>query len=916
MKISSFTFALASWGLNTVNGEPCTLTAPEIPMTFNLADYSGLSFVGTHPIITRVEGEPAIKILQYSSEPMISTSDDGKLVVSSSMCVASVFPSEFPTKHPTKSPTKEASEQEESGTFRIHTSRAVAVFTSAALMYLGGSDNLGLVGIGATLLSMATSVSADMTCEDVMEVEIHGPVKSLGATYMEDMIDVKDYDGSEESFHFDAEPSWVDDVKASRKFRETASGGAYNYRNKVLMGLAQTRVLNDPPYVTPKEDVVFDIPDVDLPDTDEGIMMLSVLEMQGLLRAGKISSVNLTMIALEMLEKYDPEYNMLEVELKDLAMEVAEKADEMFAAGTYSSAIQGIPFAVKDTYDVKGYATAYGSFEALDNVVDTESPLVTYAIQAGGVPLFKSSVPQLTWGYANYKGAVYSCLNGGFSAGAGGSGGSSIGSANAVCLGVVPVAICEQTGSSCQAPAIANGISTLIPALGTFSRENNGLYSMESDRPGLLCRDVMSCAAFYNYMRGTSPGDPQSRGVPFSDPSKEDISTYTVGFTDNSDTQGWPEAWDTPLKGKRGNVVDALKSMVSEVIVKEELADFMEPTQLLNDYHTSGIGSKWFGWFDWYYLNVEGFFETVFKYGGKEDAVDYGPVWEGQNFNFDNGHHKQHIGATAYAYLDDLWLFGYVSEMAMYPMLQTLPDVVVHFAQSELNGAHNLGMIKRAGINTVHIPEFYWNTTDSTFVDWTGSRPIDFYSETTITAAMITCESKKYEPVKAMAVCYQLQQSLVENGKLISPYKDIIHDALKTGKHDLNCPYNWTYIDPDYLEAYPADIKERVLAAQGNRGTVPTCGASTGGGCSGGTCSDVRLKKNIQPFGVSSSGIPMYTFQYKPNHVKDVDSGTTFVGAMAQDLVALNKIDAVCRHKDDGYLRVDYSKIDVDFMML
>jgi Asp-tRNA(Asn)/Glu-tRNA(Gln) amidotransferase A subunit family amidase len=144
--------------------------------------------------------------------------------------------------------------------------------------------------------------------------------------------------------------------------------------------------------------------------------------------------------------------------------------------------------------------------------------------------------------YSNYKGAVYSCLNGGFAAGAGGSGGSSIGSGAAVCLGVVPVAICEQTGSSCQAPAIANGISTVIPALGTFSRENNGLYSMESDRPGLLCRDILSCAVFYNYMRGISAGDPQSRDVPFGDPSKEDISTYTIGFSDNSNTTGWPEA--------------------------------------------------------------------------------------------------------------------------------------------------------------------------------------------------------------------------------------------------------------------------------------------------------------------------------------------------------------------------------------
>lgn len=210
----------------------------------------------------------------------------------------------------------------------------------------------------------------------------------------------------------------------------------------------------------------------------------------------------------------------------------------------------------------------------------------------------------------------------------------------------------------------------------------------------------------------------------------------------------------------RGNVVDKLEELGATVIMKDALEDFMEPTQLLMDYKASGIGSKWFAWFDWYWLNVEGFFEEKFNYGGS-DSITYGPVWEGQNFNFDNGYHREHIGASAYAYLDDLWIFGYVAEHAMYPMLQTLPDVVVHFAQSELNGAWDGGMIKRAGINTVHIPEFYWNTTSEEFVDWVGSRPADYYSETTISAAMITCESKKYEPVKAFAVCYQLQQALV-----------------------------------------------------------------------------------------------------------------------------------------------------------
>jgi hypothetical protein len=43
--------------------------------------------------------------------------------------------------------------------------------------------------------------------------------------------------------------------------------------------------------------------------------------------------------------------------------------------------------------------------------------------------------------------------------------------------------------------------------------------------------------------------------VPFGDPSKEDISTYTIGFSDNFNFTGWPEARDTPFMGNRTNVV-------------------------------------------------------------------------------------------------------------------------------------------------------------------------------------------------------------------------------------------------------------------------------------------------------------------------------------------------------------------------
>lgn len=617
------------------------------------------------------------------------------------------------------------------------------------------------------------------------------------------------------------------------------------------MGQSQTRVLNEAPSTTSKEDVFFDLPqNVSLPDTDEGIMMLSVLEMQALLREGALTAVQLTNISLSMLEKYDPEFNMVEVPTFDLAMDLATEADANFAAGIFLSPIQGIPFAIKDTYDVAGYATAYGSWEFLENVVQTESPLVTFAVEAGAIPLFKSSgkacglytkiqsfftnttsfmllstVPQLTWGTANFNGTTYSCLNGGYAAGAEGQGGSSIGSAAAVCLGVVPVAICEQTGSSCQSPAIANGISTVIPAIGTLSRENNGLISLDTDRPGLHCRDILSCAVFYNYMRGATPGDPMSRDVPFDDPRNEDLSSYTIAFVDNSNDTG--RFFDTPFFGQRNEVPETLSGLGATVNMLESLDELLEPSQLFTDYRESGVGSG--SRFDSYYLNVEGVYEGVQMYGGEfapdgKAAISYGPVWRGQNFGFLNGSQRGRPGASALSYLEAQWIYGYVSEFAMFPMMEEqMPDVVVHFGQSELAGAYTTSLVRRAGINTVHIPQFYWNNTDETFVDWVGSRPDDYYKETTISSAMITCESKKYEPIKAFAVCHALQQALVPGGKLISPYIDIVHEALMTGKHDLDCPYDWSEKRPDYLDGYPEYLARRVESKLGNIGNVPNC---------------------------------------------------------------------------------------------
>ena len=68
--------------------------------------------------------------------------------------------------------------------------------------------------------------------------------------------------------------------------------------------------------------------------------------------------------------------------------------------------------------------------------------------------------------------------------------------------------------------------------------------------------------------------------------------------------------------------------------------------------------------------------------------------------------------------------------------------------------------------------------------------------------------------------------------------------------------------------------------------------------------SDVRLKENINKTGVSKSGIPIYTFNYKGE--KEVWSGT-----MAQDLINIGREDAVVI-TDSGYYAVYYDMLDVN----
>jgi hypothetical protein len=70
-----------------------------------------------------------------------------------------------------------------------------------------------------------------------------------------------------------------------------------------------------------------------------------------------------------------------------------------------------------------------------------------------------------------------------------------------------------------------------------------------------------------------------------------------------------------------------------------------------------------------------------------------------------------------------------------------------------------------------------------------------------------------------------------------------------------------------------------------------------------GTSSDMRLKEDIKLVGKSPSNVNIYSFKYKGGDGK-------YEGVMAQEVPWASTVN------DDGYLMVDYSKLDVEFKRL
>lgn len=261
------------------------------------------------------------------------------------------------------------------------------------------------------------------------------------------------------------------------------------------------------------------------PADDEDLAWLSVAELGQLLRNRKVTSLELTRLALARLKRFGPKLRCVAALTEERALAAAARADEEISAGRIRGPLHGIPYGVKDLFATKGAPTQWGAAPFKGQSFEFDAAVVEMLETAGAVLVAKLSLGALAMNDVWYEGRTESPWNPRI-----GSSGSSAGSASAVAAGLVPFAIGTETSGSIVSPAHNCRVVGLRPTFGSISRYGGMTLSWTLDKVGPICRSATDCALVFDALRGADPRDRSSVTRPFGYGGAEKLAGKTLGY--------------------------------------------------------------------------------------------------------------------------------------------------------------------------------------------------------------------------------------------------------------------------------------------------------------------------------------------------------------------------------------------------
>ncbi|MDG0796071.1 amidase [Pectobacterium punjabense] len=239
---------------------------------------------------------------------------------------------------------------------------------------------------------------------------------------------------------------------------------------------------------------------------NEALHLIPVAELGRYLRNGRLCVLQLTEYFLDRITRFNPQLHAFINCDPEQAIDAAVLADKELASGQDRGPLHGIPYALKDIFNVAGTATTCHSHLMLDYVAQTNAFVQQRLVEGGAIYLGKLATHEFAlggpgfdlpfpparnpWNLAHFTGA------------------SSSGAGAAIAAGLCPIALGSDTSGSIRGPACLCGVVGFKPTYGLVSRAGVYPLSWSLDHCGPLTRFVEDAALVLEVIAGHDVKDP------------------------------------------------------------------------------------------------------------------------------------------------------------------------------------------------------------------------------------------------------------------------------------------------------------------------------------------------------------------------------------------------------------------------
>ena len=233
---------------------------------------------------------------------------------------------------------------------------------------------------------------------------------------------------------------------------------------------------------------------------------LSASEIVKAVSSGRLSALEVADAALARIAQHDEILNSFTDVTADRARAKARAVDAAIEAGKNVGPLAGVPFAVKNLFDVKGLPTRAGSKINRDLApAKRDATLIERMEAAGAVLVGALNMGEYAYDFTGEN--VHDGPSRNPHDPSRMSGGSSGGSGSAVGGALVPIALGSDTNGSIRVPSSFCGIFGLKPTYGRLSRARSFPFVASLDHLGPFARNVRDLALAYDAMQGPDPDD-------------------------------------------------------------------------------------------------------------------------------------------------------------------------------------------------------------------------------------------------------------------------------------------------------------------------------------------------------------------------------------------------------------------------